>query len=51
MNGLSLSGSTSKSTVWVVGWDCDIQLADDTHKFKGQDIVSLFFNYFVSYNG
>jgi hypothetical protein len=41
MNGLSLSGTTNNSTIWVVGWDCDIQLADDTHKPKGQDVVSL----------
>lgn len=42
MNGLSLSGAASNSTIWVVGWDCDVELADETHKPKGQDVVSLF---------
>jgi hypothetical protein len=49
MNGLSLSGTTSDSTIWVVGWDCDIQLVADTHNPKGWDLVRLFFNYFVTY--
>jgi hypothetical protein len=42
MNGLSLSGTTDDSIICVVGWDCVIQIVDNSIPPKGRDKVSLF---------